>query len=56
MRWSKRGYVSIVETLISNAAIGCSQWPKSRANSKSLLEGYSEFEDLKMFFDDFLMK
>ena len=29
LRWFKRGYVSIVETMISNAVIGCSAWLKN---------------------------
>ncbi len=47
MRWFKRGYVSIVETLISNAVIGCPQWPKSAPTEQELLmEGYGEFQNL----------
>ncbi len=52
MRWFKRGYVSIVETLISNAVIGCPQWPKSAptfssaAEQELLMEGYGEFQNL----------
>ena len=54
MCWSKRGGVSIVEILISNAAIGCSHTSMAAHHgqkecpqqSNSLLKGYSEFEDL----------
>jgi len=48
MHWFKRGYVSIVETLISNAAIGCSTWPMffTTAEQELLLERYAGFENL----------